>query len=223
VPRNRLSSDAFSPEACSAKSKSSTRGVQPRRHFHVFQWAAGLLLVSLLIQVGILYRNQRAEPDAAVVLEGDPLRIRYAARFAKEHPALPIYISSEPVFYQVYRDVLADEQVPIERFALRTCASDTLTNFTCIASELKAKGYRHLYLITSASHMPRALIVGRIVLGRYRIAVTPLPVATNRGSKETLLTTLRDFLRAILWALTGITGPDKTTWAALIPLVPSKQ
>jgi uncharacterized SAM-binding protein YcdF (DUF218 family) len=113
--------------------------VQTRRHYHVFLWAAGLLLLGLLIQVGIVYRNQQAEPDAAVVLEGNPERIRFAARFAKEQPALPIYISSEPVFYQGYRDVLADEQVPIERFALRTCASDTLTNFTCIANELWPK------------------------------------------------------------------------------------
>ena len=197
--------------------------MQTRRHYHVFRWAAGLLLLGLLIQVGIVYRNQQAEPDAAVVLEGSPERIRYAARFAKEHPALPIYISSQPVFYQVYQDVLADEQVPIERFALRTCASDTLTNFTCIANELKAKSYRHLYLITSASHMPRALAVGRIILARYGIAVTPLPVATNRRSKEPLLTSLRDFLRAIFWVVTGITGPDKTTWAALTQPVPSKQ
>ena len=56
------------------------------------------------------------------MLEGDPAptRIRYAAQFAKAHPALPLYISSEPVFYKVYLDTLAEEPVPLERFVLRT-------------------------------------------------------------------------------------------------------
>jgi uncharacterized SAM-binding protein YcdF (DUF218 family) len=167
-------------------------------------------LLGLVIQTGVVLGNQLSEPDAAVVLEGDPQRIRYGAQFAKAHPALPIYISSEPVFYQVYLDALTEEQVPIERFELRTCATDTVTNFTCIAAELKARGFQHLYVITSAHHMTRALTIGRIVLGRHGIAVTPLPVATSRGSKESVTRTLRDGLRAIVWAITGIAGPEKT-------------
>jgi uncharacterized SAM-binding protein YcdF (DUF218 family) len=178
-------------------------------HRRALRWIPLLLLLGLLAQTAIVLRNQRTEPDAAVVLEGDPQRIRYGAQLAKARPTLPIYISSEPVFYQVYRDALAEEHVPIERFALRTCALDTLTNFTCIAGELKTKGYRHLYVITSAHHMPRALTIGRIVLGRHGIAVTPLPVATNRGSRESPARTLRDALRAILWGITGITGAER--------------
>ena len=183
--------------------------MQTRRRYRVFRWGMGLVLLALLIQTGIVYRNQHAEPDAAVVLEGDPERIRYAARFAKAHPALPIYISSEPVFYQIYLDTLAEEQVPIERFNLRTCATDTLTNFTCIVAELKAQGYKHLYLITSEHHMARALTTGRIVLGRHGIAVTPVPVATRPGSRESLARTLRDALRAVVWSVTGIAGLEK--------------
>lgn len=178
-------------------------------HRRVLCWIAALLMLALLAQIGVVLRNQHSEPDAAVVLEGDPQRIRYGAQLAKAQPSLPIYISSEPVFYQVYLDALAAEQVPIERFALRTCATDTLTNLTCIAAELKARGYRHLYMITSAHHMPRALSIGRIVLGRHGIAVTPLPVASGEASKESLLRILRDALRALLWAITGITGPEK--------------
>ncbi len=193
----------------------NTRHMQPPWHRHLLRWAAALLLLGLLIQTGIILRNQGAEPDAAIVLEGDPQRIRYAAQFAKVHPALPIYISSEPVFYKIYLDTLAEEQVPIGRFNLRTCATDTLTNFTCIVDELNTQGYRHLYLITSAHHMPRALTIGRVVLGRHGIALSPLPVATNRESKESLPRTLRDALRAILWTITGITGPGKTVRPAL--------
>lgn len=77
------------------------------------------------------------------------------------------------MFYKVYLDALAREQVPLERVAPRTCASDTLTNFTCIADELRQHGYRHLYLSTSEHHMPRALTTGRIVFGRHGMAVTP--------------------------------------------------
>lgn len=175
-----------------------------------FWWSVVLISLGLLIETAIVLLNHLAAPDAAVVLEGDPRRIRYAARFSKGHANLPIYISSEPVFYQVYRDALAEEQVPIERFALRTCATDTLTNFTCIMAELKAHGFRHVYLITSAHHMARALTIGRIVLGRKGIAVTPLPVGTNRNSREPLARILRDALRAVLWSITRITGPEKT-------------
>ncbi len=181
------------------------------------------MLLGLVIQAGIILRNQRAEPDAAIVLEGDPRRIRYAAQFAKVHPALPIYISSEPVFYRVYLDTLAEEQVPIERFNLRTCASDTLTNFTCIAGVLRQHGYRHLDLITSEHHMPRALTTGRIVLGRHGMAVTPLPVATRRGSRESPLRTLRDALRAVLWAATGFTGADLTHPRTATPETATRQ
>ena len=185
--------------------------MQPPWHRRLVRWAAALLLLGLLIQTGIILRNQRAEPDAAIVLEGDPAptRIRYAARFAKAHPALPIDISSEPVFYKVYLDTLAEGQGPLERFVLRTCATDTLTNFTYIVDELKAQGYQHLDVITSAHHMTRALTIGRIVLGRHGIAVTPLPVATRRGSKESLARTQRDALHAVVWSVTGIAGLEK--------------
>jgi uncharacterized SAM-binding protein YcdF (DUF218 family) len=173
---------------------------------------ATLATLGLLAQLATVLYRLGVEPDAAVVLEGDPQRIRFAAQLAKARPELPIYISSEPVFYSVYLDALADEQVPIERFALRTCATDTVTNFTCVVDELKAQGYRHLYVITSAHHMRRALTVARIVLGRHRMAASPLPVADGRGAREPLPRTLRDALRAILWSITGSTGPEKTIY-----------
>lgn len=171
-------------------------------------WAAALAAIALLAQTAVVLRSQRGEPDAAVVLEGNPERIRAAAQLAKARPALPIYISSEPVFHQVYLDTLAEEQVPIERFALRTCATDTLTNFTCILGELKAKGHRHLYVVTSAHHMARALTVGRMVLGRHGMAATPLPVPGGRESAEPWIRVARDALRALLWAVTGFTGTE---------------
>jgi uncharacterized SAM-binding protein YcdF (DUF218 family) len=95
-------------------------------------------------------------------------------------------------------------------FDLRTCATETLTNFTCIVDELKNQGCRHLYVVTAAHHMARAQTVARIVLGRHRMAASPLPVADSRVSTESLARTLRDALRAILWSITGLTGPQKT-------------
>lgn len=165
-----------------------------------------LLLMSALVCLAILfcvilgkvYENQIQPIDAAIVLEGAPARFRYAAKYAKQHPNLPIYISSQPNIYQVYLDELNREDVPIERFRVRKCASDTVTNFTCIRHELRKNKFRHVAIITSSYHMPRALLVGRIVLGKVGIAVTPLSVVDKSDYKESLLRVLRDLMRGII-------------------------
>ncbi len=162
-----------------------------------------LAWLALLIHAGFIVHKQQQPPDAAIVLEGDPQRIRIAARYATEHPQLPIYISSQPVFYDIYHQALADENQRIERFQIRTCAHDTVTNFTCVANELKAQGYRHVLIITSDTHIPRALTVGRIVLGRLGIAVSPLPVETQGRAPESRWRIVRDALRASYWAIFG--------------------
>ena len=96
----------------------------------------------------------------------------------------------------------------MDGFAVRTCASDTLTNFACLDAELKGQGYKHVFLLTSDQHIGHALTIGRIVLGRQGIAVTPLPVASNAGATLSLLRIVEDAVSAAIWSITGMGGAN---------------
>ena len=154
-------------------------------------------------------RNYFAKPQAIVILGGSTTaleREKFAAEFAREHPHLPIVISSgspkEPT-----EGVFAAAGVDLERLSLDYRAVDTVTNFTTIAADLQAQGIHKIYLITSDYHMRRARTIGEIVLGSRGIDLQPVPVPTYQ-QEESIAKTLRDGSRAVLWVATGHTGAD---------------
>ncbi len=170
------------------------------------------LLIGLPLTGGLGYRTLRgylAQPQAIVILGGSTSaleREKFAAAFAREHPSLPILISSgspkEPT-----EGVFAEAGVDLERLSLDYRAVDTVTNFTTIAADLQAQGIHKIYLITSDYHMRRARTIGEIVLGSRGIDLQPVSVPTDRP-QESLAKTLRDGGRAVLWVTTGHTGAD---------------
>ena len=87
-------------------------------------------------------------------------------------------------------------------------ALDTVTNFTSLAKAFAEAAIRHVAVATDAAHRPRALAIGHIVLGAYGIRVSALPVDVPGGSAEaeSWLRLVRDVLRALLWAVTGLDG-----------------
>ncbi|MDV3351365.1 YdcF family protein [Leptothoe sp. LEGE 181152] len=84
-------------------------------------------------------------------------------------------------------------------------ATDTVTNFTTLIAQFKQHNIRHLYVVTSDFHMPRAKVIGSIVLVQSSMTFTPVIMPTNERA-ESWLRIARDGGRSILWTMTGQTG-----------------
>ncbi len=153
------------------------------------------------------YRTVRAaviQPNAILVLGGDPERENFAATFARQHPDLPIWISSgsNPEYTEA---VFSDAGIDFKRLHIDRRADDTVTNFTTLVDQLRSQGVSNVYLITSDYHMQRAQVIGEIVFGSRNISLRPVQVPSHQSS-EPLLKAVRDGIRALLWITTGHTG-----------------
>ncbi len=168
-------------------------------------------LVGLLMACWFGYHQLKSEfqrPQALLVLGGAIEREVFAAKFAVNHPELPIWVSSgsNPEFAEW---VFSEAGIESDRVHLDYRAVDTVTNFTTLVDELKAQGIESVYLITSDDHMRRAQIIGEIVLGSRGISFKPVAVPSGR-TPEPMEKALRDGARAILWLTTGYTGANFT-------------
>ncbi len=183
-----------------------------------------LTLVSLLLLATGLWlgqgyvRNRLSSPTVALVLGGDAQREEFAAQFATAHPDLDVWISSgaNPE-YATW--VFQKSQVPLERLHLDYRAVDTVTNFTTLVDDFERLGIKSVYLITSDYHMRRANTIAAIVLGSRGIHYKPLPVASERPP-ESLIRSLRDGGRSILWLFTGKTGSELAQLTSKLPTRP---
>ena len=145
------------------------------------------------------------KPDAIFILGGDKgERVRFAAKLAKQHPQLPIWMSSGVPKAYAYK-VFAKAGIEANRIHLDYQAVDTVTNFTTLADRFKAEGINSVYLITSDDHMRRARVIGEIVFGSRGISLKPLSVPSGRDP-EPIEKAIRDGARSILWVTTGHTG-----------------
>ncbi len=144
------------------------------------------------------------QPQAILVLGGSTQREKFAAQFARQHPDIPIWISSgSPKGYA--ERVFAKAGVDQSRLHLDYRAVDTVTNFTTLVEELRARSIKSIYLITSDYHMRRACVIGEIVLGSRGIDFKPVSAPSER-SPESIEKAIRDGARAWLWLTTGHTG-----------------
>ncbi|WP_421656249.1 YdcF family protein [Leptothermofonsia sp. ETS-13] len=164
-------------------------------------------MLTLIFSSWVGYREIRGyfeQPQAVLVLGGDTKREDFAAEFARQHPDLPIWVSSgsNPEYT---RAVFSDAGVNLDRVHIDRAAVDTVTNFTTLVDTLRAKGIGSVYLITSDYHMRRSRTIGEIVFGSRGIYLKPVAVPSERTS-EPLAKTLRDGGRALLWLATGRTG-----------------
>ncbi|MDX2230687.1 MAG: YdcF family protein [Leptolyngbyaceae cyanobacterium bins.349] len=144
------------------------------------------------------------QPTAILVLGGDPAREDFAAEFARQHPSLPIWISSGS--NQEYTEgVFSDAGIDFHRLHIDRTAQDTVSNFTTLVDELQQRGISSVYLITSDYHMRRAQVIGEIVFGSRDISLKPISVPSSEDA-ESVLKAVRDGARAVLWVTTGHTG-----------------
>ncbi|MGB7415161.1 MAG: YdcF family protein [Thermosynechococcaceae cyanobacterium] len=164
----------------------------------------GLVSLSLLLG-GLSWQQQPVtHPQAILVLGGAPQRERFAAKFAQQHPSLPLWVSggSNPEYAEW---VFQNAGIPEQRVHLDYKAVDTLTNFTTLVDQFKADGINDVYLITSDYHMRRAQWIGQFILGSRGIRFQSIAIPTKLES-EPLQTAVFDGGRALLWVATGQTG-----------------
>jgi uncharacterized SAM-binding protein YcdF (DUF218 family) len=150
------------------------------------------------------------QPDAIFILGGESDRELFAAKFAQEHPDLPIWLSSGGSQWFTEK-IFAKAGINRERLHLDYRAVDTVTNFTTLVDDFQAQNIKSVYLITSSSHMTRARIIGEIVFGTRGIIIKPVEVASPRNESEPILKSIRDGIRAIIWLGTGYTGAKTIT------------
>lgn len=144
------------------------------------------------------------QPQAIFVLGGSPEREAFAAEFAREHPNLPVWVSSgSPEDYAYW--VFSESQIASDRLHLDYRAVDTVTNFTSLVEDFQDKNIRSLYLITSDYHMRRARTIGAIVFGSRGIEFEAVPIPSDEP-EESLGKVARDAARSLLWVMTGRTG-----------------
>lgn len=162
---------------------------------------SGVLLGLIPMRLAIA-QWQAPPPQMAVMLGGGSDREKFTAKFAQRHPHLTLWISTgtseAPGIFQAAK-------VPPERVVFDQRATDTVTNFTTVVSDLQQRSVRHVYVITSDFHLPRATAIATVVFGSQGIAFTPISVPSERDS-EPVYKTVRDVGRALLWLFTGRTG-----------------
>ncbi len=161
----------------------------------------------LLLLCGFSYRQVEGlwfRPQAVLVLGGATEREQFAAEFAKQHPQLPVWVSSgsNPEYAEW---LFATAGIDPKRVHLDYQAVDTVTNFTTLADYFKTQDIRSVYVITSDYHMRRAQVIGEIVLGSRGIDLKPIAVPSGQAP-EPLKKVVRDAARAVLWVITGETG-----------------
>ena len=184
--------------------KSEFLPTQSRRSRKRRTWCS-VALAGACLWLGYRHIQQQfVEPEAIVVLGGHENRERFAAKLAAQHPNLPIWVSSgSPEGYA--ERIFAKAGITRNRLHLDYRAKDTVTNFTTLVEELKARHIDSVYLVTSENHMRRACLIGELVFGTYGIMIKPIAVP-SQYPPESLEKCLRDGARAFLWLLTGSTG-----------------
>jgi uncharacterized SAM-binding protein YcdF (DUF218 family) len=173
--------------------------------------AAFLFVLLSFIPIRLAIASHQAPtPQAIFTLGGGQLRETFTAQFAQKHPSLEIWVSSGTILPSKTREIFDAAGIPQERLHVDCRAIDTVTNFTSLVADFQKRHFQHLYLITASYHMARAKAIAAFVFGSRGIVVTPIPIDHQHPDSshppESLLRTLRDSARAVLWIVTGRTG-----------------
>ncbi|WP_416672296.1 YdcF family protein [Egbenema bharatensis] len=161
----------------------------------------GLSVIPLRLSIAV---RQAPQPEAILVLGGDAHREEIGAHLAQHNPDLQVWVSTGEA-PKISRAIFRSAGIADDRVHLDYRASDTVTNFTSLVADFRRQGIQHLYVVTSDFHMPRARVIGTIVLGSNGIAFTPVTVPTG-SPRESWIRIVRDGGRSVLWLATGRTG-----------------
>ncbi|HEY9698977.1 MAG TPA: YdcF family protein [Trichocoleus sp.] len=162
----------------------------------------GLFLAMWLLLMGLQLRSAARQPvEAFLVLGGSIRREIYVASLVQQFPEVPVLISSgspPPCLWLIFQRAGAS----MHRVWLENCARSTFGNFFYSTPILQQWHVHKVKLITSPTHLPRALWLGRILLAAHGIWVEP-EIVTEQGipgNRESWLKTGLDMARGLLWA-----------------------
>jgi len=181
-------------------------------------------------EAALLHRDT-FHPDVVLVLGGDRHRELTAVRLFHEQDivsalALPPHHDKGRIHIDYTRtplilssgaigpDDLPASLPPTLRISFDRRAVCTLTNFTSLSPSFRAQGVRRVLVLTSSSHLPRALAVGRVVLGAGGMDVRGLGIGGGEGGggEEGWLRQGRDYVRAWVWVLLGWEWRGVVAW-----------
>lgn len=176
------------------------------RKKYCFLAILGFLLVVLgFIPIRIAIASHQAPyPQAILTLGGSIEREQFTAEFALKNPHLDIWVSSGTPPSQAL-PIFQEASIPTERIHLDYRAADTVTNFTTLVHDFQNRRIRHIFLITSDFHLPRAKTIATLVLGSQGITFTPISIASEQP-RESIFRIVRDGGRSLLWIISGRTG-----------------
>ncbi|OKH39984.1 hypothetical protein NIES2119_03265 [[Phormidium ambiguum] IAM M-71] len=177
-----------------------------------------ILGICLLYNSTILYSSSQQPVGAILVLGGSITREIHVAELAKKSPQIPILISSgslEPCVLLIFQRATA----PIDKVWLEKCANSTFSNFYFSLPILKEWQVKKVKLVTSATHLPRAIWLAQIMLGSHGIWVELEIAPETKGvpaNRESFFVTVIDVTRGFIWAVVSQFYEPKCT--KLIPL-----
>jgi hypothetical protein len=160
------------------------------------------LIFGLLFNTLTLYRSSQKPIGAFFVLGGSIQREIYVAQLAKQFPDTPILISQgskDPCIWLIFER----QKSPKENVYLEKCAHNTFTNFFYSLPILKQWKIQKVKVITSPTHLPRAIWMAKILIGSQGIWVEP-DIVTEKGipgNNEHWFKTTLDLTRSLIWAI----------------------
>ena len=148
-----------------------------------------------------VYANNKS-PEIILVLGGDIDRERVGVGLANILK-LPLVISggSNP---EHARWLIKQSGIPIDQVKLDYRPQDTFSNFTSFLDDFSSSEFRHVLLVTSKDHLPRAMSVGQVIAGSRGIRLTGISVDCSPNcDRERWQKHFFDSVRALTWVFTG--------------------
>lgn len=118
------------------------------------------------------YANQNIKPDAIIVLGAGYGRSVTAAKLYKKHKVdvIPTGYHGEAEYMA---NIMRKNGVATKDIILEKQATNTKDHVKYILPIAKARGYKRVYLLTSACHMPRSMMNFEKPFAAYGIEVVP--------------------------------------------------
>ena len=180
------------------------RGPYRRRDWrHWLGWVGGAFALAWLLSLSLQLRLGSLAPvDGVLVLGGSIRREIYVAQAMAQTPQVPILISQgspDPCIRRIFQATSRG----LGQVWLEHCAQSTFDNFVFALPLLHRWNVRHVKVVTSPTHLPRAQWMAQLLLGAHGIWVE-MDIVTETGvpgNQESPLKTTLDLARSLVWIL----------------------